>query len=60
LALEARQDCNQVHITVEDTGIGIGLDDLARIFDEYHQASPNSGLGLGLALTKRLVEGMGR
>lgn len=59
LALEARQDCNQVHITVEDTGIGIGPDDLARIFDEYHQASPNSGLGLGLTLAKRLVEGMG-
>ena len=57
--LQAGEGCHQVHITVEDTGVGIAPDDLALIFDAYHQATPNAGLGLGLALAKRLVERMG-
>ena len=57
--LQAGEGCHQVHITVEDTGIGIAPDDLALIFEAYHQATPNAGLGLGLALAKRLVERMG-
>ena len=57
--LQAGEGCHQVHITVEDTGIGIAPDDLALIFEPYHQATPNAGLGLGLALAKRLVERMG-
>ena len=57
--LQAGEGSHQVHITVEDTGIGIAPDDLALIFEAYHQATPNAGLGLGLALAKRLVERMG-
>ena len=57
--LQAGEGCHQVHITVKDTGIGIAPDDLDLIFDAYHQAAPNAGLGLGLALAKRLVERMG-
>ena len=57
--LQAGEGCHQVHITVEDTGIGIAPDDLALIFEAFHQATPNAGLGLGLALAKRLVERMG-
>ena len=57
--LQAEEGSHQVHITVEDTGIGIAPDDLDLIFDAYHQAAPNAGLGLGLALAKRLVERMG-
>jgi len=42
-----------LHIA-EDTGEGISEDKLARIFDP---SSPqDGGLGLGLALTKRVVE----
>jgi CheY-like chemotaxis protein len=46
---------------VTDTGIGIGADDLQRIFDPFYQvAGRNSeGIGLGLAITRRLVEAMG-
>jgi signal transduction histidine kinase/CheY-like chemotaxis protein len=48
-------------IEVEDTGIGIHADDLARLFVEFQQldastAKKYSGTGLGLALTKRIVE----
>lgn len=46
---------------VRDTGVGIRSDDLQRIFDEFEQADnafsrQYGGAGLGLALTKKLVE----
>jgi signal transduction histidine kinase len=47
-------------ITVEDTGLGIAEQDLQRIFEPFAQASTGEqraeGTGLGLALTRRLVE----
>ena len=47
-------------ISVRDTGIGIGPDQLARIFDSFHQvdgglAREYQGLGLGLALAQNLA-----
>jgi PAS domain S-box-containing protein len=48
-------------ISVEDTGIGIAEQDLPRLFIEFQQldagtAKKHAGTGLGLALTKRIVE----
>ncbi len=53
-----------VLIVVEDTGIGIGSDKLANIFDPFEQAESSTtrrfgGSGLGLNITKTLVELMG-
>jgi signal transduction histidine kinase len=50
-----------LEIRVSDTGIGIRPDDLPRLFREFTQleparVAPHEGTGLGLALTKRLVE----
>jgi signal transduction histidine kinase len=51
-----------VQVWVADTGIGIGAEDLERIFDPFVQArndgapGTDSGTGLGLALCRRLVE----
>lgn len=50
-----------VEITVWDTGIGIAPEDQERIFEEFQQVDSSytrkySGTGLGLSLTKRLVE----
>lgn len=50
-----------IEISVEDTGIGIKPEDMEKLFREFSQVeSPYSkqfeGTGLGLALTKRLVE----
>jgi signal transduction histidine kinase len=51
-------------IDVSDSGIGIRKEDLSRLFVEFQQldagsAKKYSGTGLGLALTKRLVEAQG-
>jgi signal transduction histidine kinase len=59
VTLAARIDGEQVEIDVRDTGVGIGPDDQIRIFDEFYQAGSGKtqeGTGLGLALTRRLVE----
>jgi len=50
-----------LRIEVSDTGIGIKPGDHERIFDEFEQLDSSygrqqQGTGLGLALTKRLVE----
>jgi signal transduction histidine kinase len=50
---------DQIEISVRDTGVGIGADDQERIFEEFYQvgrAGTQEGTGLGLALTRRLVE----
>ncbi len=56
-------ECN-VHVTIQDTGIGIPADKVDHIFGEFNQVEDEKnrqfeGTGLGLAITKRLIEMMG-
>ena len=48
---------------MEDHGIGIALEDMARLFAEFSQlgstAKAKVGTGLGLAISKRIVEAQG-
>lgn len=51
----------QLYCAVHDTGIGIAKEDLTRVFLPFEQVEPVQrksipGVGLGLALTKELVE----
>ncbi|MEY2441531.1 MAG: hypothetical protein QOJ46_957 [bacterium] len=59
----ARRDPASARIEVADTGIGIAADDLARAFAAFErlgaEATDVEGTGLGLALTRRLIEAMG-
>jgi len=45
-------------IEIEDTGTGIPAERLSTIFDDYY-TTKKQGLGLGLALSKKLVEQLG-
>jgi len=46
-----------VDVRVEDTGLGIGPEQLAKIFDPYFTTKQGkSGTGLGLYITKKVVE----
>ncbi len=52
-----------LHLSVEDTGIGIPEKDIHRIFEAFEQrtgqdSSVYGGTGLGLAISRRLVEMM--
>jgi signal transduction histidine kinase len=59
--LSAVDDGEYLIVRVADTGVGIARDDLPRLFREFEQLPQPGGVrpegtGLGLALTKRLVE----
>ncbi|WP_294619049.1 response regulator [uncultured Roseovarius sp.] len=54
----------RLHITVEDTGIGIPADKIEHVFGEFNQVDDErnrkfEGTGLGLAISKKLIHLMG-
>jgi protein-histidine pros-kinase len=58
------ESADTFRLEVEDTGIGIKPEDLGRLFVEFQQldaalTKKHSGTGLGLALTRRIVEAQG-
>jgi signal transduction histidine kinase len=61
ITLTVRQEGGEVAIAVRDTGIGIAPERLPGIFELFAQANPEhrggqSGLGIGLALVRRLLQ----
>ena len=59
LTVESRAiDPEGVVVSIADTGVGIVQEDLERIFEPLYTTRAK-GIGLGLALVKRLVEGHG-
>ncbi len=64
IIVEPTAELEAIAIVVHDTGIGISPEDQARIFLEFEQADGGStrkfgGTGLGLTISKRIIEGMG-
>ncbi|HUR34113.1 MAG TPA: ATP-binding protein [Vicinamibacterales bacterium] len=58
VSLTTRRQDSAVLITVSDTGVGIERADLPRVFDPYF-TTKRGGTGLGLPITKNVVEGLG-
>jgi PAS domain S-box-containing protein len=61
VALRVSQEGSTVVVRVTDDGIGIAADQLPHLFDMFYQADRSyeqsqGGLGIGLALVRRLVE----
>jgi signal transduction histidine kinase/DNA-binding response OmpR family regulator len=60
LTVSASARGDDIYVTVADTGVGIAEADQGRVFEEFQQVGDpdhrRAGTGLGLALTKRLVE----
>ncbi|MEZ4939934.1 MAG: ATP-binding protein [Saprospiraceae bacterium] len=64
LALEKQSNAERLRLTVSDSGMGIPEADLAFIFDRFYQSknlekARAGGTGIGLALTKELVQLLG-
>lgn len=66
ILVEARDAGAEVHVSVIDTGEGIAAADIPRLFERFHKGDKartrgggDSGSGLGLSITKGIVEAHG-
>ncbi len=64
IAVEILPDATATRLAVIDTGVGIAVDKQERVFDKFTQANGSTsrkygGTGLGLTITKSLIELMG-
>lgn len=64
ITVRARREGEMVRVSVVDTGIGMSEEDQARLFSQFFRSEDpmvreQPGWGLGLSVTKRLVELLG-
>lgn len=61
IKIKSQMDNNKLIVSIEDTGIGIDTENLNVIFEKFKQVDSSlerqqQGAGLGLAITKKLIE----
>ena len=61
IEISAVVENNSVKVSIKDTGMGIPSDQIANIFEEFHQVNPDpqlrhGGLGLGLAIVNNIAK----
>lgn len=62
ITVSLKQDQTSIHLIVKDHGIGIANETISRIFERFERgvtAQNISGLGLGLYITRQIVEAHG-
>lgn len=61
--ISSQKTGSEVQVSVRDEGLGVEAEDLPHIFEKFHRASKEAaqvrGTGLGLALSKSIVEAHG-
>jgi len=60
VALIVSHKNDELSVTVKDTGIGMNAEEKAKMFDSFWQSNNHKevGAGLGMTITKRILEGM--
>lgn len=60
ILITSQPDAHRALITLQDTGPGIGADVMPHLFEAFFTTKPaGKGLGLGLALSRLIVESLG-
>jgi NO-binding membrane sensor protein with MHYT domain len=58
LRVTSTTDSSVVQVSVEDTGVGLGQEDLDRIFHPFY-TTKRAGIGMGLSISRSIIEAHG-